>query len=302
VSDLLPLARISRQRDESLLEDGMPVAVSLPGSRGHSAAPNPQLQEIAMTSRSVHRLGPVLAVFVLVLLVAGTAPAQDELLLDGSFEQMKNGKSLRTDNEGQDWYESRKDKAGRKLLKLSTKKIYDNATQKAMIKADPELNTYLSQRLATPQTGKLRIQYDIAIKMIRPEYDRSGFFFAGTSNDKKRGPNSTGKERFAMLGFENAGAEGKINLFAREGDNSWDDKTVLVEGLDTRTWHTITVEIDVPAQTFTVQVGDGPVHGPLQAFKTKNAPVVDAITHVSFASWNDGAGTFYVDNVSAVAR
>jgi len=24
----------------------------------------------------------------------------------------------------------------------------------------------------------------------------------------------------------------------------------------------------------------------------------DKISHISFASWNDGAGTFYVDNVS----
>lgn len=231
-----------------------------------------------------------------------TATAQDELILDGGFEALSGSGPLRVDNEGQDWYESRKDRTGRKLLMLSTKKIYGNATQKAMIKADPERNTYLSQMLAEPQTGRLRIQYDIAIRMIRPEWDRSGFFFAGTSNDKKRGPNSTGKERWAMLGFENAGTEDKLNLFAREGENSWDDRTILVEGLDTRTWYTITVDLDIPAGTYTVQVDDGPVSSPLQAFKTKGAPLPDAITHVSFASWNDGAGTFYVDNVSAQAR
>jgi len=233
---------------------------------------------------------------------ASNASAQDELILDGGFEALTGSGPLRTDNEGQDWYESRKDRAGRKLLMLSTKKIYGNATRKAMIKADPERNTYLSQRLASPQTGRLRIQYDIAIRMIRPEWDRSGFFFAGTSNDKKRGPNSTGKERWAMLGFENAGAEGKLNLFAREGNLSWDDRTVLAEGLDTRTWYTITVDLDIAAGTYTVQIDDGPASRPLQAFKAKGNPRPDAITHVSFASWNDGAGTFYVDNVSARAR
>ena len=258
-----------------------------------------------MLNRLGRRRFPILGACTLgLLLLAPTGPAftQQELIVDGGFEQMSSGRKLRVDNEGQDWYESRKDKAGRKLLKFSTKKIYGNATHKAMIKADPELNTYLSQRLAAPQTGRLRIQYDIAVKMIRPEYDRSAFFFAGTSNDRKRGPNSTGKERFAMLGFENAGAEGKINLFAREGQNSWDDRTVLVTGLDTRTWYTITVDIDVAGGSYTVQVDDGPAHGPLQAFQTKRDPVPEAITHVSFASWNDGAGTFYVDNVSATAR
>lgn len=249
-----------------------------------------------------------LRILILIGLIAAgggatsSAIAQDDLILDGGFEELTSSVPLRADNDGQDWYESRKDRAGRKLLMLSTKKIYGNGTQKAMIKADPERNTYLSQMLAEPQTGRLRIQYDIAIKMIRPEWDRSGFFFAGTSNDKKRGPNSTGKERWAMLGFENAGAEGKLNLFAREGENSWDDRTILVEGLDTRTWYTITVDLDIPAGTYTVQVDDGPVSGPLLAFKTRSDPAPDAITHVSFASWNDGAGTFYVDNVSARAR
>ncbi|MEZ4388422.1 MAG: hypothetical protein R3D98_12785 [Candidatus Krumholzibacteriia bacterium] len=235
-------------------------------------------------------------------LAPSAARAQDELITDGGFEELKSSSVLQADNDGQDWYESRKDKAGRKLLMLSTKPIYGNKTQKAMIKEDPELNTYLSQSLASPQSGKLRVRYDIAVKSIRPEFDRSGFFFAGTSNDKKRGPNSTGKERFAMLGFENAGQEGKLNLFAREGERDWDDRTIIAQGLDTRTWYTITVELDVPAQTYTVQVNDGPVVGPLQAFKVKGEPVPDAITDLSFASWNDGAGTFYVDNVSARAR
>lgn len=245
-------------------------------------------------------LATIVAMLLVALVIPAGASAQD-LITDSGFEDLPDGKRLRQDNEGQDWYESRKDKEGRKHLKLSTRKIYGNKTQKAMIKADPEHNTYLSQKLASPQTGKLRIQYDVAVKMIRPEYDRSAFFFAGTSNDKKRGPNSTGRERFTVLGFENAGSEGKINLFAFEGTGGWDDKTVLVENLDTRHWYTITVELDIAAQSYTVQVDDGAVSRPLQAFKAGKHAVVDTITHLSFASWNDGAGTFYVDNVSAAA-
>ena len=234
------------------------------------------------------------------LILVPVVLAATELIVDGGFEAIKNGNDLRKDSDGQDWYESRKDKEGRKLAKLSTKKIYGNKTQKAIITAHPELNTYLSQRLPQPLTGKVTASYDIAVKLIRPEYDRSGFFFLGVSSDKKNGPNSTGKERFVMLGFENAGEEGKINLFAREGKNSWDDRTILAEGLDLKAWYSITVNADVPAGTFTVQVDDGAVSGPLEAFRTKKQGPPEQITHVSFASWNDGAGTFYIDNVSVM--
>lgn len=239
----------------------------------------------------------VIAAFAAFLLVPGLALAE-ELILDGGFEAIKNGKQLRMDNEGQDWYESRKDREGRKLLMLSTKKIRGNATQKAMLKADPELNTYLSQRLAAPVTGAFTASYDVCVKLIRPEYDRSAFFFCGESTDKKNGPNSTGKERWVFLGFENAGAEGKINLFAREADKSWDERTILARDLDLMTWYTITVDGDVAAGAYTVTVGDGAASAPLQAFKTKKKDPPAQLTHVSFATWNDGAGTFYVDNVS----
>ena len=150
------------------------------------------------TSRGRIFLAGALAALIIVPLVL----AATELVIDSGFEAIKDSNDLRRDSDGQDWYESRKDKEGRKLLMLSTKKIYGNRTQKAMIKAHPELNTYLSQRLPEPLTGTFTARYDIAIKMIRPEYDRSGFFFLGTSSDKKNGPNSTGKERFVMLGFE----------------------------------------------------------------------------------------------------
>ena len=248
------------------------------------------------TSRGRFILAGALCALILVPVVM----AATELVVDGGFEDIKKSNDLRKDSEGQDWYESRKDKEGKKLLMLSTKSIYGNKTNKAMIKADPEQNTYLSQRLAEPLSGTFTAKYDIAVKLIRPEYDRSGFFFLGVSNDKKRGPNSTGKERFAMLGFTNAGAEGKMNLVAFEGKKKWDDLTVLVENLDLKNWYTITVNVDVPGGTYTVQVDDGAVSAPLQALDNKKQDPPAEITHVTFASWNDGAGTFYVDNVSVV--
>ncbi|MFH1845637.1 MAG: hypothetical protein ABIF77_20830, partial [bacterium] len=160
--------------------------------------------------------------FLAVSAVAG------ELILDGDFETSTKGSDLRRDAKGQDWYESRKDTGeGRELLKLSTKKVGGNQTHKSMIKAHPELNTYLTQRFAEPQTFFLTVSYDIYIKEILADDNRSAFCFVGGVKDKKGGPTSTGKERFVFLGFENAEEAGKVNLFVREGDSDWAGRTVV---------------------------------------------------------------------------
>jgi hypothetical protein len=218
------------------------------------------------------------------------------LIIDGDFSLVPNSATLRRDDKGQDWYESRRDtKEGRKLLFLSKKEIGGNATHKAMIKGHPELNTYLTQRFAEPQTGDFSVRFDIYIHQILADDNRSAFFMVGASRDRKNGPNSTAKERFVFLGFENASEPGKINLFAREGKTSWEEKTIVVPNLDEKAWHTIEVIVYPEAKAYEVVVNGGaPVE--LEALGTKPPK---KLTHISFASWNDGAGTFYVDNLSA---
>ncbi|MDD5718416.1 MAG: hypothetical protein PHQ53_01855 [Candidatus Krumholzibacteria bacterium] len=234
---------------------------------------------------------------------AAATPTRDELSTDGDFETIKNSAQLRRDDEGRDWHESRRQsRQARELLLLSKKSVAKNRTQKAMIKAHPELNTYLSQELAAPQEGRFRVTFEICIKQIRPEYNRSAFFFAGTSSDKKNGPNSTGVERFVFLGWENGDREGKVNLFARQGLTGWEERTLLAKDLDLMTWYKVTIDVDTAAGTYSVKVGTAPASEPLAAFATRGAAVPQRITHISFASWNDGAGTFYVDNVSARPR
>jgi len=244
------------------------------------------------------RLTGALALFVLatVLLSVAVAVAGD-LIVDGDFEATKSSKELRKDAKGLDWYESRKDTdAGQKLLMLSTKKIGGNKTHKAMIKADPELNTYLTNRLEAPQTISVSASYDIYIKEILADDNRSAFFFLGGIKDKKGGPNSTGRERFVFMGFENAATEGKINLFVREGNNSWADKTIVAKDLDLKKWYTIQVVANVLDGLYEVWVDGVTEPFEVESFYTKGK-TPDKISHVSFASWNDGAGTFYVDNV-----
>jgi hypothetical protein len=222
-----------------------------------------------------------------------------DLIVNGDFEALTSGKQLRTDNKGQDWYESRKDTdEGRGLLKFSTKNIGGNATKKAMIKGHPELNTYLTQRFPEPQSVYLAVQFDMYIKEILPDDNRSAFVFLGGIRDKKNGPNSTGSERFVFLGFENAEQEGKINLFAREGANAWSEKTIVARDLDLKKWYTIAVQANIPEGLYEVRIDGVTEWFELESFYHRGK-TPEELTHLSFASWNDGAGTFYVDNVSA---
>jgi hypothetical protein len=249
-----------------------------------------------MNRKHIAQLGAVA-----LLLLSGTSFAQAPIVADGDFEADQNGKALRSTESPRGWYESRHDtKAGRLNLKLSTKKIYGNATHKAMLKGDPQLNTYLSQELAGVGAGPFTLRWDICVKSISPKENRSCFQMIGNDAVKGRGPNAAGAERFVFLGFENAAAPGKMNLFAFEGGpkRKWSDKTVLVRDLDLKKWYTIAVSVDPAQKTYRVEV-EGVTARPVEvaAFASKKGKIAGPLTHVSFATWNDGSGTFYVDNV-----
>jgi len=73
----------------------------------------------------------------------------------------------------------------------------------------------------------------------------------------------------------------------------------VAEGLDAGKWYTIKVEANIPEGYYSVTV-EGVVDGfELESFYSKGK-TPSKISHISFASWNDGAGTFYVDNVSVI--
>ncbi|MFH1144724.1 MAG: hypothetical protein V1774_09300 [Candidatus Eisenbacteria bacterium] len=239
---------------------------------------------------------------LLALFENGPARAAAALIADGDFEAVGDGDQLRGREQG-GWYESRNiggDKEARLQLKLSTKPIGSNATQKAMIKGDPRYNTYLSQLFSEPQRKRFSLQWDIYVREILAPFNRAAFQMIGSAHAKGRGPNGSGPERFVFLAFENAAQPGKINLFAIEGRNpdQWDERTVLVSGLDLDTWYTVRIDVDVPGKAYTVSVG-GATQAPISvaAFRQKKADPPEALTHISFASWDDGPGTFYVDNV-----
>jgi hypothetical protein len=241
--------------------------------------------------------------FVLCLVTPLTGPVSRaaDLVVDGDFESCRKGAELRRDEKGQDWYESRHDGDGRGLLKLSTRSVGGNDTRKAMIKGDADLNTYLSQRFPRNLTEEFTVHFDIAIREIFPDDNRSAFFFIGGINDKKGGPNSTGSERFVFLGFENSVEEGKLNLFAREGKSGWSDRTVVAANLPRERWLAIAVRVTPEDCIYEVRVEGATDWIALDCFKHKGK-TPKTLTHLSFASWNDGAGTFYVDNVSVTTE
>ncbi len=229
------------------------------------------------------------------------AGAEQPLLVDSDFSDSDTYAELRRLKEPRSWYESRNDgTSGPKLLMLSKKNIGGNDTHKAMIKADPKYNTYVSQEFSRPLTGPFSLQWDIYVREILPPFNRTAFQMIGNTSVKGKGPNATGRERFVFLGFMNGEIEGTINLFAFEGGEGgeWDDRTVLVRGLDLKEWYTIRVDGNVEKDRYEVSVvgvTEEPVR--VKAYKTKRSPIPESLTHISFASWNDGPGTFYVDNV-----
>ena len=230
----------------------------------------------------------------------GAGPA-GTLLSDGDFEQDATGKQLRAQEHPQGWYESRDDgPQGRKLLTLSKKVVAGNSSKKARIKGDPKLNTYLSQAFSQPQNGRFSLKWDILVKEIAATPNRSAFQLIGDDSVKGKGTNATASERFAFLGFENAAQKGKINLFAFEGGGAdpLAKRTPIASNLDLGRWYTVRVDLDPAAQSYTVSVsGASSAQVAVHAFQAAGKAAPKSLTHVSFASWNDGPGTFYIDNV-----
>lgn len=250
-------------------------------------------------------LAPATAALAALLALSGGSPAgaQGGMIVDGDFESIENGAALRRHRTTQCWYESRNSggsQAARKMLTLSTKAVAENRTRKAMLKGSPKYNTYLSQSFAEPQRGRFALQWEIFVKEILPPFNRTGFQMLGSATAKGRGPNGSNPERFVFLGFENGGAPGRMNLFAYEGRDpaAWDRRTLVVSDLALGAWHTVRVDVDVPGQRYYVSVlGKTRTAVEVQAFRTKESSPPKFVSHVSFATWDDGPGTFYIDNV-----
>ena len=85
-----------------------------------------------------------------------------------------------------------------------------------------------------------------------------------------------------------------------------EEEDPIASNLQMDKWYHIRIDIDVPARDYDVYVYDvNAVGGNLQrgnliasalglpAYGT----LMSKVSHIGFATWNDGPGTFYVDNV-----
>ena len=73
---------------------------------------------------------------------------------------------------------------------------------------------------------------------------------------------------------------------------------MIAPDLSLKKWYTREGRRQPAAKSYTVSVA-GVTTAPVtvKAFVAKDKPTPTELTHVSFATWNDGPGVFYVDNV-----
>lgn len=221
------------------------------------------------------------------------------LLVDSDLSASTDSADLRTNGAGQDWWESRNDL--QTLLTLDENTIGGNSTKKARFASSTTNNAYMSQQFSTTTQGFVA-EWDIYVDDILDTAtgDRGGMMLIGVLDPLgTNGPNSATAERFALMGFyKNGGGDtGTANLIAMEAGDTFADSSTwrtVTTGLNLDQWYTIRVEGNVNAGTYDVYVDNSLVDSNIADITT-----LAYVEYISFATWNDGQGTFYIDNVRA---
>ena len=274
----------------------------------------------------------LMAVMVMCILMLCSRPAAAVLIEDGNFDASGNyipgvdhwsgdpnqasSVSLRTNGNGQDWYESRA--MGSHPLKLmlysdTSNGVYGNYTNMARLWGEQsgsgtDGSAYLTQDFDAAQNGTFSFSFDIAVDSI---YNRSsgsdatGFIYVGNNNDGLYGPNSPNSDRFVYLGFyDSGGGTSGQSLELRANNNAMD--LFGTTNLWYDTWYRITLNIDVLDNKYDVTVDDKyNLHsmGILTAADIPSFMNLNSLTSLSFMVGGTGDafgnGTFFVDNVAA---
>jgi len=216
------------------------------------------------------------------------------LISDSDFEASNNSTDLIANTEGADWYESRNNVPA--LLTLDETNVSGNLGKKAKFTGSTTGNAYLSQELTPAQSGQFSVEWDILVDdiLVNSDPERAGWMLIGDDNDGVNGPCSTNNDRFVYMAFEKDGGatEGTAELVARDRNDNWGEgEFTSIATLNLDQWYTIRVDLDLDADTYDVYV-DGVYQKTVTSRVQKSS-----VTHISFAQWDDGAGTFYIDNV-----
>ncbi len=217
------------------------------------------------------------------------------LLVDTDFEIGPDSAELRADGPGLDWRESRVDDPT--LLTLDLADVAGNETRKARLAASTVSNAYLTQRFGWTQTGTFSVEWEILVEEIVDlpgnGTDRAAWMLIGDDSDaSSSGPNSDDGERFVYMAFarDGGGTVGQtMDLVARDRNDPWDGFTLLASGLTIGQWYRIRVTCALNAGSYEVYLDDALV-GSVSSRQTKSS-----VSHISFAQWDNGAGTFVVD-------
>lgn len=223
----------------------------------------------------------------------------DTALADGDFSASADSAALRTNGSGQDWYESRAQAPT--MLTLDEATVGGNATKKARLASSTTQNVYLSQEFNTSATSTFRAEWRIYVDDVLDDStrDRAAVMMVGDDSGGTNGPNSASAERFVHLAFwkNGGGNSGTAILVAQEAGDTFADSSVwrqVKTGMNLDQWYTIAVVGNLATDTYDVYVDGVRVDSNVAALTTKTS-----VGYISFASWSDTQGAFYVDDVSA---
>jgi hypothetical protein len=217
-------------------------------------------------------------------------------IIDSGFEQSTDSVNLRDNAPWQDWYESRGGAVGgdSTLLTLDQANIAGNSGKKAKMLGNIYGNAYMTQEFTQPLTGTFSVQWDVYVDEIINSTmyaDRAAIILIGDYNPADlNGPNSGSARNFVWLAFykDGDGTTGEMNLVAINTTG----QALNVTTLYLKQWYTIKVMGNLNTDTYDIYVD-----GVLSESNIPARTLKDNVTHISFAQWNDGAGTFYIDNV-----
>jgi len=214
-------------------------------------------------------------------------------LQDSQFEDSADSEDLRYNSPGiRDWYESRNDDPS--LLTLDVTNVGGNASKKVKFTGSSQDNAYVSQEFAEVRSGHFTVEWDVYVDSINDLWsnpDRGAWMMIGT--EAANGPNSSFSNQFVSMAFakDGGGDSGTMDLVARGPTDEWTAFTTVSTDMGLDTWYTITVDVNMAAGSYDIYVDDL-----FQATMSAYSPL-SAVTHISFATWNDGAATAYFDNV-----
>jgi hypothetical protein len=223
----------------------------------------------------------------------------DTALADSDFNASADSAALRANGTGQDWYESRAQAPT--MLTLDEAAIGSNSTKKARLASSTTQNVYLSQEFAASATSTFMAQWDVFVDDVLDDStrDRAAVMLVGDDSGGTNGPNSASTERFVHLAFwKNGGGDtGSAVLVAQEAGDTFNDSTVwrqVKTDMSLDQWYTIRVVGNLAADTYDVYVD-----GVLAASGVAALTAKSSVGYISFASWSDSRGAYYVDNITA---